>query len=290
MVLLSSGTPAPAREECEMKFVEKLNMAMQDNNSLLCVGLDTDPKRIPEGVSVIDFNRAIIEATSNLVCAYKPNLAFYEAMGDEGYEALKETLKNIPVNIPVIADAKRGDIGNTAAAYARAIFDNFGFDATTVNPYLGLDAVQPFLSYEERGVIILCRTSNPGATDFQDLLCQYGDGYRPLYEIVALKASQWNTHENIGLVIGATYPEELGTIRRQHPDIPFLVPGIGTQGGDLALAVRHGIDANGRGMIINSSRQILYASDRKDFDKAARRVASELRNEINLYRSDLTSG
>jgi orotidine-5'-phosphate decarboxylase len=273
-----------------MKFVDKLTRAMQDNNSLLCVGLDTDPKRIPEGISVADFNRAIIEATSDLVCAYKPNLAFYEAMGDEGRSALKETLKNIPDGIPVIADAKRGDIGNTAAAYAKAIFDNLGFDAATVNPYLGFDAVEPFLSYKERGVIILCRTSNPGATDFQDLLCQYGDGYRPLYEIVALKASQWNTYGNIGLVIGATYPEELESIRRQHPEIPFLVPGIGAQGGDLALAVRHGIDANGRGMIINSSRQILYASGGKDFDRASRQAAAALRDEINRHRSELASG
>ncbi|HEY40816.1 MAG TPA: orotidine-5'-phosphate decarboxylase [Dehalococcoidia bacterium] len=270
-----------------MKFVEKLTRAMQTNDSLLCVGLDTDPKRMPEGISIVDFNRAIIRATSDLVCAYKPNLAFYEAMGDEGWSALKETVKNIPDNIPVIADAKRGDIGNTATAYARAIFDNLGFDATTVNPYLGFDAVEPFLSYEERGVIILCRTSNAGATDFQDLLCQYGDGYRPLYEIVALKASQWNIHGNIGLVIGATYPEELSIIRRQHPEIPFLVPGVGAQGGDLAQAVRHGIDANGRGMIINSSRQILYASTGNDFNSAARQAATELRDEINRHRSGL---
>jgi len=268
-----------------MKFIDKLTRAMQANNSLLCVGLDTDPKRVPEGISVTDFNQAIIEATSDLVCAYKPNLAFYEAMGDEGLSALKETLKIVPDNIPVIADAKRGDIGNTADAYARAIFDNLGFDAVTVNPYLGFDAVEPFLSYDERGVIIVCRTSNPGATDFQDLLCQYGDGYHPLYEIVALKASQWNTRGNICLVIGATYPEEMGTIRQQHPEIPLLVPGIGAQGGDLARAVRQGIDSNGRGMIISSSRQILYASTDQDFDKATRKVATELRDEINRYRS-----
>ena len=273
-----------------MKFVDKLVKAMQDNNSLLCVGLDTDPKRMPEGIGIADFNRAIIEATSDLVCAYKPNLAFYEALGDEGQAALKETLKNIPAGIPVIADAKRGDIGNSAAAYARAIFDNLGFDATTVNPYLGFDAVEPFLSYRERGVIILCRTSNPGSADFQDLQCQYETGYRPLYEIVALKASQWNANGNIGLVIGATYPEELGIIRRQHPEIPFLVPGVGAQGGDLAQAVRHGIDANGRGMIINSSRQILYASTGKDFDRAARQAAAELRDEINQHRSGPASG
>jgi orotidine-5'-phosphate decarboxylase len=273
-----------------MKFIEKLTRVMQDNNSLLCVGLDTDPKRMPEGIGVADFNKAIIEATSDLVCAYKPNLAFYEAMGDEGQAALKETLKNIPDGIPVIADAKRGDIGNSAAGYATAIFDNLGFDASTVNPYLGFDAVQPFLAYHERGVIILCRTSNAGSADFQELLCQYGDGYRPLYEIVALKASQWNINGNIGLVLGATYPEELGVIRQQHPEIPFLVPGVGAQGGDLALAVRHGIDTNGRGMIINSSRQILYASTGKDFDRAARQAAVELRDEINQHRSTLAPG
>jgi len=273
-----------------MKFVDKLTKAIQTNNSLLCVGLDTDPKRMPDGISVADFNRAIIEATSDLVCAYKPNLAFYEALGDEGQAALKETLKNIPAGIPVIADAKRSDIGNSAAAYARAIFDNLGFDAATVNPYLGFDSVEPFLSYRERGVIILCRTSNPGSADFQELQCQYETDYRPLYEIVALKASQWNTSGNIGLVIGATYPEELGIIRRQHPKIPFLVPGVGAQGGDLALAVRHGIDANGQGMIINSSRQILYASTGKDFDRAARQAAVELCDEINQYRSGSVSG
>lgn len=273
-----------------MKFMEKLTRAMQDNDSLLCVGLDSDPKRMPEGISVVDFNRAIIEATSDLVCAYKPNLAFYEALGDEGQAALKETLKNIPAGIPVIADAKRSDIGNSAAGYARAIFDNLGFDAATINPYLGFDSVEPFLSYQERGVIILCRTSNPGSADFQELLCQYGDRYHSLYEIVALKASQWNANGNIGLVIGATYPEELGIIRRQHPEIPFLVPGVGAQGGDLAQAVRHGIDANGKGMIINSSRQILYASTGKDFDRAARQTAAKLRDEINQHRSGSTPG
>ncbi len=273
-----------------MKFMEKLTRAMQDNNSLLCVGLDTDQKRMPEGISVADFNKAIIEATSDLVCAYKPNLAFYEALGDEGWDALKETLQHIPAEIPVIADAKRGDIGNTATAYAKALFDIYGFDAATVNPYLGFDSVEPFLSYQDKGVIILCRTSNAGSSDFQELLCQYGDGYRPLYEIVALKASQWNANGNIGLVIGATYPEELDTIRRQHPDLPLLVPGVGAQGGDLAMAVRYGIDANGRGMIINSSRQILYASTGKDFDRAARQTAAELRDEINQHRSGLAYG
>jgi len=273
-----------------MKFTEKLEKAMQCNDSLVCVGLDTDPKRMPEGISVSDFNKAIIEATSDLVCAYKPNLAFYEALGDEGWEALKQTLQHIPAEIPVIADAKRGDIGNTATAYAKALFDIYGFDASTVNPYLGFDAVEPFLSYQDKGVIILCRTSNPGASDFQDLLCQYGDGYRPLYEIVALKASTWNTHGNIGLVIGATYPEELDTIRQQHPDLPLLVPGVGAQGGDLAQAVHYGIDASGRGMIINSSRQILYASTGKDFDSAARQAAMTLRDEINQHRSGHTTG
>jgi orotidine-5'-phosphate decarboxylase len=273
-----------------MKFIEKLERAMQRNNSLLCVGLDTDPKRMPEGISVADFNKAIIEATSDLVCAFKPNLAFYETLGDEGWDALKKTLQHIPAEIPVIADAKRGDIGNTAVAYARAIFDIYGFDASTVNPYLGFDSVEPFISYQDKGVLILCRTSNAGSTDFQELLCQYGDGYRPLYEIVALKASTWNTHGNIGLVIGATYPEELDTIRRQHPHLPLLVPGVGAQGGNLSLVVRYGTDANGRGMIINSSRQILYASTGKDFNSAARQTASALRDEINQHRSRNKSG
>ena len=267
-----------------MNFIEKLTKASQKNKSLLCIGLDPDLERMPDKVSVFEFNKAIVEATADLVCAYKLNLAFYEALGNEGLEALKQTVSYIPDEIPVIGDAKRGDIGNTARAYARSIFDNFNFDATTVNPYLGLDSVEPFIQYHERGVFILCRTSNAGASDFQDLRAELDGSYRPLFEIVALKVSQWNKYGNLGLVVGATYPEELKLIRQSHPDMPLLIPGIGAQGGDLASAVRSGVDSQGEKAIINSSRQIIYASPGKDFAQAARRAANELRDQINRHR------
>jgi len=272
-----------------VNFIEKLTNATRKNNSLLCVGLDTDPERIPDKVSVFEFNRAIIDATSDLVCAYKLNLAFYEAMDAEGLDALKRTVKYIPDDIPVIGDAKRGDIGNTATAYAKAIFSNLGFDATTVNPYLGFDSIEPFIQYIDKGIFILCRTSNASALDFQSLHCQTDSGSRPLFEAVALKASQWNTLGNIGLVVGATYPEEIKLIRNSHPDMPFLIPGIGAQGGELASTVHYGVDNKGEKAIINSSRQIIYASREPDFAEAARRVAAELRDQINYHRSTITS-
>ncbi len=273
-----------------MNFVEKLTNATRKNKSLLCVGLDPDPKLMPKKVGVFEFNKAIIDATADLVCAYKPNLAFYEAMGSEGLDALKQTVKYVPDDIPVIGDAKRGDIGNTAKAYARAIFDNFNFDATTVNPYLGFDSVEPFIQYTNKGVFILCRTSNTGAADFQSLRCETEEhSNRPLFELVALKASQWNIHGNIGLVVGATYLEELRLIRNSHPDMPLLIPGIGAQGGDLASTVRYGVNAKGEGAIINSSRGIIYASQGKNFAQAARQAASSLRDQINNYRATLTS-
>jgi len=271
-----------------MNFNEKLITASRKNKSLLCVGLDPDPELMPGKVSVLEFNKAIIDATSDLVCAYKLNLAFYEALGDEGLDALKRSIKYIPDDIPVIGDAKRGDIGNTAKAYARAIFSNYNFDATTVNPYLGFDSIEPFIQYRDKGVFILCRTSNAGAVDFQALRCEVEDGHRPLFELVALKASQWNTYGNIGLVVGATYPEELRLIRNSHPDMPLLIPGIGAQGGDIASAVRYGVDAQGEKAILNSSRQIIYASRGKDFAQAARRVAAELRDQINYFLSNPT--
>ena len=196
-----------------MTFEEKLQSAVTRNNSLLCVGLDTDPAKLPAGLDVAGFNRAVIDATCDLVCAYKPNLAFYEVGGREGLKALEETLSHIPDGIPTIGDAKRGDIGNTATYYARALFHSLGFDAATVSPYLGFDSVEPFTRYSDRGVFLLCRTSNRSARDFQDLVA---DG-RPLYEHAALKALEWNTHGNIGLVVGATYPDELGRIRRMCP-------------------------------------------------------------------------
>jgi len=270
----------------KVNFVEKLTNAAKKNKSLLCVGLDPDPKLMPDKVGVFEFNKAIIDATADLVCAYKPNIAFYEALGNEGLDALKQTVKYVPDDIPVIADAKRGDIGNTAKAYARAIFDNFNFDATTVNPYLGFDSVEPFIQYQDKGVFILCRTSNTGAVDFQSLKCETEEhSYRPLFELVALKASQWNIYGNIGLVVGATYLEELRLIRQSHPNMPLLIPGIGAQGGDLAATVRYGVNAKGEGAIINSSRGIIYASPGKDFAQAARQAASSLQEQINYFLS-----
>ncbi|MFC1918554.1 orotidine-5'-phosphate decarboxylase [Chloroflexota bacterium] len=271
-----------------MNFTEKLTNTARENKSLVCIGLDPDPKLMPEKTGVFEFNKAIIDATADLVCAYKPNFAFYEALGKAGLDALKRTADYLPEHIPAIADAKRGDIGNTAKAYAEAIFSYFNFDATTVNPYLGFDSVEPFIQYREKGIFILCRTSNAGAADFQSLQSEVGNEHRPLFEIVALKASQWNTHGNIGLVVGATYPEELRVIRQNHPDMPLLIPGIGAQGGDLALTVRYGVDTQGEKAIINSSRQILYASRGKDFAEAARQAALTLRDQINHHLSTPT--
>lgn len=272
-----------------MNFIEKLSSAARKNKSLLCVGLDTDPELIPAKTDVFEFNKAIIDATADLVCAYKPNLAFYETLGAEGFDALKRTVDYIPEAIPVIGDAKRGDIGSTAKAYAKALFDILNFDATTVNPYLGFDSIEPFIQYRDKEIFIVCRTSNAGAVDFQDLRCESEKGYRPLFELVALKANQWNTYGNIGLVVGATYPEELKLIRQNYPEMPLLIPGIGTQGGDLALTVRYGVDARHERTIINSSRQIIYASRGKDFAEVARRAALSLRDQINQYLATPTS-
>jgi orotidine-5'-phosphate decarboxylase len=266
-------------------FFDKLERAAQRNGSLLCVGLDPDPARMPVS-DVAAFNRAIIEATAEFVCAYKPNLAFYEALGERGLAALRDTLAAIPPDIPVIADGKRNDIGNTARAYARALFDELGVDAATVNPYLGGDAVEPFLEREEKAAFILCRTSNPGARDLQDLLVTAPGGgeARPLFEMVAEMARRWNSRGNVGLVVGATYPEELKRVRRLCPEMTFLVPGVGAQGGDVAAVIGNGLDRAGRGLIINVSRQVLYASREKDFAVAAAGAARQLRDEIARER------
>ena len=261
-----------------MKFVDKLLNASKKSKSLLCIGLDPDPELI-SGVDILQFNKAIIDATCDLVCAYKPNLAFYEALGIEGLTILNRTIEYIPGDIPIIGDAKRGDIGNTARAYAKALFSVFGFDAATVNPYLGFDSIEPFISYQDKGIFILCRTSNPGASAFQNL---YTDG-SPLYEVVARRAKEWNVYGNIGLVVGATYPEELRKVRSICPEMCLLIPGIGAQGGDLASAVNYGVDARGEKAIIAVSRQILYASKGKDFAQAARDMAEKIRNQINSY-------
>jgi orotidine-5'-phosphate decarboxylase len=261
-----------------MNFLEKLLQAARTNNSLLCIGLDPDPELMPK-MDVFQFNKAIVDATLDLVCAYKPNLAFYEALGIEGLTALQQTLAYIPKSIPTIGDAKRGDIGNTARAYAKALFETLGFDAATVNPYLGHDSIEPFIGYKEKGVFILCRTSNVGSAQFQaQPLLQTS---RPLFELVAERAKEWNLYGNVGLVVGATYPEELRRVRQICPEIPLLIPGVGAQGGDLANAVRYGVDAKGERAIISSSRQILYASPAEDFAQAAREAALKLRHEIN---------
>jgi orotidine-5'-phosphate decarboxylase len=264
-------------------FREKLAEASRRNNSLLCVGLDPDPARLA-GTPVAAFVGAIIEATRDLVCAYKPNLAFFEALGIGGMQTLLEALRGVPVHIPIIADAKRGDIGSTSEFYARALFEVYDFDAATVNPYGGSDAVAPFLEYADRGVFIWCRSSNPGAADLQDL--ELPDGRR-LYEAVAELANGWNANGNVGLVMGATWPEQLERIRAICPDLPLLLPGLGSQGADAASALRAGLDAEGSGVIVSASRQVMYASAGDDFAASARREALSLRDELNRHRDAL---
>jgi orotidine-5'-phosphate decarboxylase len=263
-----------------MDFIEKLHRASEANSSLLCIGLDPDPKLMPR-IDVLQFNKEIISATSDLVCAYKPNLAFYEALGIEGLSILRRTIEYIPKKIPVIADAKKGDIESSALRYATAIFDALGCDAITVNPYLGWDSVKPFSKHRDKGVFVLCRTSNLGAADFQDLNCSQAGRTSPLYQMVALKAREWNTYGNIGLVVGATHIEAVRAVRDLCPEMVLLIPGIGAQGGGLVSAVEFGVDAAGRKAIFSSSRQILYASKGDDFATAARGEALRLRYQIN---------
>jgi orotidine-5'-phosphate decarboxylase len=270
-------------------FRDKLESAWERSGSLLCVGLDPDLELMPID-DVAEFNIAIIEATSDLVCAYKPNVAFYEALGPErGYAALRKTLAAIPSHVIMLADAKRGDVTNTARAYARAIFDELGFDACTVNPYVGYDSTAPWIERAEKGAFVLCRTSNPGAADLQDLRVQTEAGARPLYEAVAEKARSWDAHRNVGLVVGATYPDELRRIRELCPDMPVLLPGIGAQSGDLAASVRAGVDARGRGLLVSASRGVTYASKAAVYAEAARREALRLRDEINAVRASAGS-
>ena len=262
------------------RFLDKLKTSGERNRSLLCVGLDPWPPQMPIE-DIATFNRAIIEATQDLVCAYKPQMAFYEAQGLPGLKALEQTLAAIPSGIPVILDGKRNDMANTAQAYAKAMFEAWNADATTVNPYLGGDSLEPFLAYEDRMVIILARTSNPGSADLQSMQVQTAQGPEPLYRHVAHQASRWNTRGNVGLVVGATYPAELGEVRAICPTMPILVPGIGSQGGDLDASVRNGVDAHGRLAIISASRQMLYASKGPDYAQAARQAAEALRSQIN---------
>lgn len=271
-----------------MTFKEKLDRITLKNNSLVCVGLDTELEKLPKSLRnkknpIFEFNKAIIDATADLVCAYKPQMAFYEAVGVSGISALnktKEYIRKKYPDVPVILDAKRGDIGNTAEQYAREIFDLYEFDAVTVNPYLGFDSVEPFLKRTDKGVIILCRTSNPGAKDFQDLKVNG----RTLYQKVALKIVSWDKkYGNCLMVMGATWPQELREVREIAPKVPFLVPGIGAQGGKVS-DLKFGLNKEKKGLIINSSRGIIYASNSDDFAEAARKEALKLREEINSIR------
>lgn len=264
-------------------FIQRLEAACNSRSSLLCVGLDPDPERMPVK-DVFQFNRGIIDSTADLACAYKPNLAFYEAMGMEGLAALKQTIDYIREaagDTVIIGDAKRGDIGNSAKAYAKAMFQTWGFDAVTVNSYGGHDSIAPFSEYPGRGVFIWCRSSNTGAGDLQDAPISDGNEGKLVYQRMAVNAREWNVDGNIGLVMGATYPEELRSVRDLCPEMAFLVPGIGSQGGDLEAAIRWGADSRGRLAIINSSRQVIYASKGSDFAEAARREAAKLRDQIN---------
>jgi orotidine-5'-phosphate decarboxylase len=270
-----------------MGFIEKLGLRAREANSWLCVGLDPVIEKIPGSVgtgagAVAPFLSEIISATSEAACAFKVNLAFFESSGSEGWRTLEAILKSLPTEAVLIADGKRGDIGNTSRHYAKALFDGWDFDAATVNPYLGMDALEPFLEYREKGVFVLCLTSNPGASDFQRLQA----GGEPLYRHVARKVVSANGNGNAGLVVGATQAEDLPSLREIAPSLPFLIPGIGAQGGDLAASIRFGSDKSGNGALINASRSILYASSGKDFGDKAREAAFELREEINRYRME----
>jgi len=270
-----------------MTFMDDIKSTWEKKNSLLCVGLDPDLGRIPEQLRkkdnpLFEFNRAVVDATADLVCAFKPQIAYYAASGSE--DELEMTVEYIHENYPgtpVILDAKRGDIGATATMYAKEVFDRYKADAVTVNPYLGFDSLEPFLERKEKGIIILCRTSNPGAKEIQDLEVNG----KKLYQIIAgMAVERWNRYGNVLLVVAATYPLELKEIRSIAGEMPFLVPGIGAQGGDVQRAVTNGKDSTGTGMIINSSRGIIYASQGPDFESAARSAAKSLRDEINQYR------
>ena len=274
-----------------MSFIEKLQRAWRNNDSLVCVGLDPEPSRIPQALrdspdALFAFCRAIVDATADLVCCFKPQFAHFAAQRAEG--ALERLIGHIHEHhpgVPVILDAKRGDIGSTAQYYAAEAFDRYGADAVTANPYLGRDSVQPYLDRADRGVVVLCRTSNPGARDLQDLVVTDAGGSVPLYQrVAATVARDWNGNGNCALVVGATYPRELAEVRAIVGDMPLLVPGVGAQGGDVAAVVHNGKNSANAGLIVSSSRAILYASSANDFADAARRATDALRVEINRYR------
>jgi len=280
------------------EFVAKLE-SLWSRDNFVCVGLDSDFSKIPQPLKdsipsspthteevMVRFNQAIVDATHDLVCSYKPNSAFYEAQGDQGMRALARTVRHIKEHypeVPVILDAKRADIGNTNDGYVQAAFDTLGVDAITVHPYLGKEALKPFLDRKDKGIIVLARTSNPGAGEFQDLAV--GASQEPLYRVIARNvAESWNRNGNCALVVGATYPKELAKVRSIVGDLPILIPGIGAQGGEVEATVSAGKDSRTWGMIVNSSRGIIFASKGADFAEAARNSTEQLRTEINRYR------
>ena len=270
-----------------MNFSATLNAAWAARNSLLCVGLDPDPGKFPPHLSgrhdaIFEFCKGIVDATADLVCSFKPQIAYFAARhAEDQLAALIDHIHAAHPGIPVILDAKRGDIGSTAEQYAVEAFERYKADAVTVNPYMGRDSVEPWLAYADKGVILLCRTSNPGGSDFQFL----DVGGEKLYERVArLVAEEWNTTGQCALVVGATFPEEIARVRQIVGDLPLLVPGIGAQGGDIEATVKAGKTANGAGLMINSSRAILYAGKGEDYAAAARKVALETRDAINRWR------
>ena len=270
-----------------MTFTRMLAAAWRQNDSLLCVGLDPDPAKFPAHLkgrddAILEFCSAIVDATADLVCSFKPQIAYFAARrAEDQLEALIAHIHAKHPGIPVILDAKRGDIGSTAEQYAIEAFARYGADAVTVNPYMGRDSLEPYLAFPDKGVILLCRTSNPGGSDLQFL----DVGGEKLYERVArLAASEWNGSGQIGLVVGATFPAEIARVRELTGDMPLLVPGIGAQGGDIAATVEAGRTANATGLMINSSRAILYAGKDEDFAATARKVAAETRAAINLHR------
>jgi orotidine-5'-phosphate decarboxylase len=277
-------------------FGDRLVDAARANDSLLCVGLDPVQTRFPGPLgeepdvtrAIASFNAGVIAATSDLVCAYKPNLGFYLAYGAAGVAALEETRRLIPAHIPIILDAKVGDIGSTAEAYATGYFDTWGFDAITVNPYLGEDSLAPFLSRRDRGVIVVCKTSNPGSADLQNLTLDAPSGQQSLYLTVADRVAGWAERwpATLGLVVGATYPDELAEVRRRCPSASILLPGIGAQAGDLEASLRAGLDSRGQGLIVSSSRAVIYAgnNDGGDWTAAVRAAALDLRETINGVR------
>ena len=267
---------------------KKLWQQIQTKKSYLCVGLDTSPDRIPLHLQqaedpIFAFNKAIIDATKDLCVAYKPNLAFYESLGPKGWIALEKTLDYIPAEHFVIADAKRGDIGNTSSMYAKTFFKTYDFDAVTVAPYMGIDSVEPFLEFSGKWVILLALTSNRGSQDFQMTLQENG---QPLYEKVMRKAQEWGSPDNLMYVVGATHPEKFAEIRRIAPEHFLLIPGIGAQGGDLAAVSRYGLNATG-GLLVNSSRGILYAGKGEDFAEKARAAAREVQLEMAVALGNL---